>query len=334
MSRTGPRFLATLLTVAACSASAEVDIETRVGDDGDAVAVEQSLTELRDHASLFWETTRRDGVRAALHTTRARDGAEDVDVATLISPPRTLEDLHDRVTQLRTTPLENLELPARALARTPAHLWPQLRELMLAERKHRKQDYRVLLSLIGGDVPNRYGHFARAWKRAHGHKIKLSEDWFEDLLALDQARVQPIFHDIYRDCVLEAALLRAATEIGREPARAPVVVDALLAAAYVHKGTFRDEVGRAIRRIGEPAVPSLVRRSIRPSPPPKLSKKQRAAFDESVEVKQSEYAEFQLDRMDRLLAHRAIGAVREDPGQLSDLLAAYGERRPSQAAAP
>lgn len=319
---------------AACSGSAEVDVETRVGDDGDAAALERSLAELRDRASLLWETSRRDGVRAALHTARARDGAEDVDVATLISPPRTLEDLHDRVTQLRTTPLENLELPARALARTPAHLWPQLRELMLAERTHRKQDYRVLLSLIGGDVPNRYGHFARAWKRAHGHKIKLSEDWFEDLLALDQARVQPIFHDIYRDCVLEAALLQAASEIGRAPARAPVVVDALLAAAYVHKGTFRDEVGRAIRRIGDPAVPSLVRRSIRPPTPEGLSEKQRAAFDDSVEVRQSEYAEFQLDRMDRLLPHRAIGAVREDPAQLSDLLAAYGERRPSQAAAP
>lgn len=319
--------------LAGCSGSAEVEIETHVGDDGDAQAFTRALEAGRERVARFLETRERDGLRAAMLTARDSED-EDVDIAALITPPRTPEEFADRVEQLRTTPLDNLELPARALARTPATLWPQVRERLLAERPHRKQDYRVLLSLIGGDVPNRYGHFERAWKRAHGHKVKLSEDWYEDLLALDRSRVQPIFDEIFRDCVLETALLQAASTIGAEPERAGEVVDVLLAAAYVHTGTFRDEVGRAIRRIEDPAVPHLLRRSIRPTPPDSLDEKERAAFEESEEVKQAEYAEYQLDQMDRLLPHRAIAAVREHPRQLAALLAAYGARRPSQAAAP
>ncbi len=231
----------------------------------------------------------------------------------------------------RTAPSDELGALAEALTLTPAALWPEVEATLLAERKARKPDYKALLAMIGGDVPNRYGHFELGWKRAHGFTVKLSEDWYGDLLALPSARVSKLFRGIYRDCVVTAALLRAAAQIGRDPARTDVVVDALLAAAYVHEGTFRDEVGRAIRGLGEPAIPGLLRRS--QTPPLPVDEKAAAEVKASTAYRKAEYARVQLDRMDRLHPRKAIAAVRDDPRLLADLLAAYGLIRPEEAAA-
>lgn len=59
----------------------------------------------------------------------------------------------------REAPVAELAPLADALARTPGALWPEVEAALLAERKARKADYKALLALIGGDVPNRYGHF-------------------------------------------------------------------------------------------------------------------------------------------------------------------------------
>lgn len=249
-----------------------------------------------------------------------------------LTTPTNPETFAALVEAARSGPQAELADVADALTRTPAALWPQVEALLLAERKARKPDYKALLSLIGGDVPNRYGHFELGWKRAHGHSVLLSEDWYADLLALPSARVGKVFRGIYRDCVVTAALLRAAAAIGREPGHTEAVVEALLAAAYVHEGTFRDEVGRAIRRLGEPAIPGLLRRSL--SPPVPTDEKAANAVKASVEYRQAEYARIQLDRMDRLHPPKAIAAVRDDPRLLADLLAAYGVVRPEEAATP
>ena len=229
-------------------------------------------------------------------------------------------------------PLDELPAIAEALARTPSSLWPELAARLLGERKGRKADYKALLAGIGGDVPNRYGHFELGWKRAHGYTVKLSEDWYGDLLAMSSGRVGKSLRSIYRDCVLTAALLRAAAAIGREPARTEDVVEALLAAAYMHEGTFRDEVGRAIRRLGEPAIPGLLRRSLTPELP--ADEKEAAEVKASEAYRKAEYARVQLDRMDRLHPPKAIAAVRDDPRLLADLLAAYAVVRTEEAAAP
>ncbi|MEZ4453614.1 MAG: hypothetical protein R3B09_29435 [Nannocystaceae bacterium] len=229
------------------------------------------------------------------------------------------------VAALRDGPVADVALPARNLALAGPALWPRI-EAALSLRKARKVDYIALLERIGGDVPNRYGHFDEAWKKAHGHDIRVSEDWYEDLLALPSRSVPKALRGIYRDCVLEAALLQAASTIGREdPTLTDRVVDALLDAAYVHEGTFRDEVGRAIRRIGDPAVPRLVVRSDKPA---------IATEDDryAVPYRTAEYAEFQLDRLDRLQPRRALVALQADPRLLGALLSAYGERRPPDAA--
>lgn len=229
-------------------------------------------------------------------------------------------------------PLDELPAIAEALARTPSSLWPELAARLLGERKGRKADYKALLAGIGGDVPNRYGHFELGWKRAHGYTVKLSEDWYGDLLAMSSGRVGKSLRSIYRDCVVTAALLRAAAAIGREPARTEDVVEALLAAAYMHEGTFRDEVGRAIRRLGESAIPGLLRRSLTPELP--ADEKEAAEVKASEAYRKAEYARVQLDRMDRLHPPKAIAAVRDDPRLLADLLAAYAVVRTEEAAAP
>lgn len=252
--------------------------------------------------------------------------------AQAIAPPQDVAELAALVAALREAPHRDLGPLARALAATPAALWPELRPLLLAPRKARKADYKALLAQIGGDVPGRYGHFELAWKRAHGHDVRLSEDWFEDLLALPSRHVSKVFRTIYRDCVLEAALLRAAAAAGRDPARTEDVVDALLAAAYLHEGTFRDEVGRAIRRLGDEGLPALIRRAVLPRLP--ADEKAAQELKDSQAYRQAEYAVYQIDRMDRAHPRKALAAVRDDPHRLIELLGAYGLTRPGDAAAP
>ena len=249
-----------------------------------------------------------------------------------LAPPTTPAAFAALVASAREAAIEELPGIADVLSRTPAALWPEVSAVLLADRKARKPDYKALLAVIGGDVPNRYGHFELSWKRAHGHTVELSDDWYGDLLALPPARVSKVFRAIYRDCVITAALLRATATIGRDPDHTEAVIDALLATAYVHEGTFRDEVGRAIRRLGEPAIPGLLRRSLAPALP--ADEKAAAAIKASDEFRRAEYARVQLDRMDRLHPPKAIAAVSDQPRLLADLLAAYGVTRPEEAAAP
>jgi len=307
------RNIVLLLMLAGCSPAAEVEVSTRVGDPD---MVGQWLVEA-DPARLL----------ARLSELPA---AEDValDPSAEVVGPTTPEQLRAHIEALQTGPHKGVQAHARALAQTSSSLWPQIREHLLAPRKARKTDYIKLLSLIGGDVPNRYGHFERAWKRAHGYKVKLSEDWFEDLLALPSKRISRVFRGIYRDCLMSAALMQAASTIGREhPDQTKEVVDTLLAAAYVHEGTFRDEVGRALRGVGREALPTLVLRSIQPK-----VKKVRDTDPDPVELLQARYAEYQLDRMDRLHPQLALASVADNPRLLAQLVSAYRKRRPAEAA--
>lgn len=238
-------------------------------------------------------------------------------------PPETPEELEGLVGAIRRGPITELAGPAHRIAAAGPAVWPQVRALMLADRKAPKGDYRSLLAVIGGDVPNRYGHFNLAWKKAHGHKVKLSTDWFGDLLTLPRRKVSAMLRDVYRDCVLQTALLRAAAGAGQDPRLSGDVIEALLDAAYMQAGTFRDEVGRALERVGDEAIPPLIRAS---QPPPGRRK------DDDPRVRRAAYAELALDRMDRLHPRRATAAVVGDPRLLADVLDAYGDVRVGEAA--
>lgn len=244
-----------------------------------------------------------------------------------VHPPTDAEELASLVRALRTAPLDELDGPARRLAAAGPAVWPQVRQALVAERKAPKGDYRSLLAAIGGDVPNRYGHFALSWKKAHGHAVKLSQDWFSDLLTLPTGRISRGLMAVYRDCVIETALLRAAASIGaQDSARTGEVVATLLDVAYLHQGTFRDEVGRALSGVGDEAIPYLLIESM---PPPGRRKKDRR---EDIPALRADYARLQLDKMDRLHPQRATAAVREDPRLLARVLHAYGTVRPGEAA--
>ncbi|MEM6995158.1 MAG: hypothetical protein AAF721_31895, partial [Myxococcota bacterium] len=256
-------------------------------------------------------------------TSEADEAAKVIKLAA--HPPETPAELEGLIKALREGPLAEIAGPAHRIAAADATLWSELKALMLAERRAPKGDYRSLLAAIGGDVPNRYGHFSLAWKKAHGHRVKLSEDWFADLLSLPRSKVSPVLRKVFRDCVLQTALLRASSRIGQTPALTQDVVGALLTAAYHHQGTFRDEVGRAVQGIGDEAIAVLVRSAVLPD---------GRIRDEDPAVQRARYAAVQLDRMDRLHPQRAIDAVRADPRRLTEVLAAYGDAKVGEAAAP
>jgi hypothetical protein len=197
-------------------------------------------------------------------------------------------------------------------------VWPELLNSLESKPPHSKRDYKAVLDVIGGDVPNRYGHFARAWKRQHGYSVKLSTDWVSDLLALPEAQLTRSLRPMYRELLRRSLSFRAAAHIGREDHDlAPAVVDALLAAAYVNGGVFRDEVSRAFDEMGDAAIPQLMRRSRLPTDDPER------AFE--LGVRQAKYARFVLDRIDRWIPSRAAAPLRAEPALLADLLLAYGE---------
>lgn len=279
------------------------------------------------------EQLQREHARAVAGTVlaslRRPSSTKELEAAVVVDepqhPPTDAEQFTRLVEALEQARLDEIGGPARRLASAGPQVWPQIREALLAERRQPKTDYRSLLDAIGGDVPNRYGHFARAWKKAHGFEVKLSQDWFEDLLLLPGARVSPGLRAVYRDCVLQSALLRAAGAIGRDaPELTGEVVATLLDAAYAHEGTFRDEVGRALMALGDESIAHLLRESDETKP--------RRKDREDVAALRAEYALLQLDKMERLHPQRATDAVRDDPRRLVDVLDAYAVVRPGEAA--
>ncbi len=242
------------------------------------------------------------------------------------APPATPEDLALQLRALEHGPIDELAGPAGRLREAdPALLEPIARRL-LRRRERPKSEYRTVLGLVGGDVPNRYGTFLLHWKKDHGYAVRVSEDWYGDLLRLAPARVGRPLRPVYRDCVETVALLWAVARIGRtDPGRADRAVEILLDAAYVHFGTFRDEVGRALRSMGDAAVPALVEASR----PPPGKPRDRAG---EVAHRKAAYAAIQLDLLDRGHPQRAIAAFAERPAALARLVRAYGVRKAPEAA--
>ncbi len=302
-----------LATSLACSESPAVQVSTYVGESG-----------LSEDPYASWDDAQK-VFAAATAAWRPRARLEATGPHAVTHPPRTPDELARLIQELRHGPLDEIGGPAVRIAAATPDVWPAVKQALLAKRPAPKGDYRSLLAAIGGDVPNRYGTFKLAWKKAHGYPVKLSQDWLADLLALPRSKVSRGLRPVYRDCVLETALFQAAASIATAaPEMSGEVVAALLDAAYLHQGTFRDEVGRALRSVGEPAVPHLIRASIRP----KNARRDLRA----ISVRKAEYAAVQLDRMDRLHPRKAVSAVSDDPASLGRLFGAYALARPGEAA--
>jgi hypothetical protein len=314
-----------LAGVISCSGPpAEVVIDTRVGEQRAASDLERlrtTATALAEVGEQWWQQREQRRAVAANEPSGQSPTAEVFAVAP--EPPLEGAAFAAQVTALREGPIDEVGMITRNLAEAGPTLWPDIAALLLAEREHPKRAYTQVLAVIGGDVPNRYGHFDLHWKQAHGHDVKLSHDWFEDLLGVAPGRIMAPLRPVYREALLTVALLRAASHIARaEPRLVGEIVTVLLDAAYVHDGTFRDEIGRAIDAIGDAAIPHLLRESVPPD----------GAEDGSIPERRAAYATFCLDRMDRLHPSRALEAVADDRKLLADVLDAYALVREGEAA--
>lgn len=250
-------------------------------------------------------------------------GSDLVALPPVIGPPTNSMQLESTIAAIRKGPIDEVGAAIRNLAQADPAVWPEIRELLIAERKHGKREYKHVLATIGGDVPNRYGTFDLHWKKAHGYSVKLSEDWYEDLLALEPGRVSKGLQPVLRETLLTCALLQAAPRIAEAaPNQVEEIVDTLLTTAYVHEGTFRDEVGRSIDALGDSAVPWLMQHSVMPD----------NAKEGSIEERRASYAAYCLDRMDRLHPQRAIDAVADDRRLLAAVLRNYALTRDGDAA--
>lgn len=334
MARTLSLPLPTVLLLGAvisCSGPpAEVVIDTRVGEQRAASDLERlrtTATALAEVGVQWWELRDQRRVAAANEPSAPSDPSVPAAVAPVYDyvpePPLEPAAFAAQIAALREGPIDEVGMITRNLAEAGPALWPNIAQLLLAEREHPKRAYTQVLAVIGGDVPNRYGHFDLHWKAAHGYEVKLSHDWFEDLLGVAPGRVMSALRPVYRETLLTVALLRASSNIARaEPHRVGEIVTVLLDAAYVHDGTFRDEIGRAIDAIGDDAIPHLLRESVPPD----------GAEDGSIPERRAAYATHCLDRMDRLHPGRALEAVSDNRMLLADVLHAYALVREGEAA--
>ena len=341
-ARTRAPFGLLALSLLACTGPPpEVVIETHVGEQQarrEAEATREAVVGLATATRGWWETQTLDPLAAflphgaddegddALTDTNAGEAKPKAAPEPIVYDPRPAADADALAAQLRALAegqLDEVGLLTRNLALADPAVWPEIRGTLLAERKHPKREYKQVLGVIGGDVPNRYGHFDLHWKKAHGYDVRVSEDWFEDLLALEPARISKSLRPVYRETLQTVALLHAAAHVARtDPNLVGEVVATLLDAAYIHDGTFRDEVGRAVDSIGDTAIPHLLRESV-------------VADDwkeGSPEERRAAYARYCLDRMDRLHPSRALAAVAHDRRLLADTLLAYAEVRDGEAA--
>ena len=321
-----PRSTVLLLAgVISCSGPpAEVVIDTHVGEQRAATDLERlrmTTAALIEVGNQWW--AQRDE-RRAIAANEPSGKPPDPEVYTYTpEPPREPDAFAAQVLALREGPIDEVGMITRNLAEAGPALWPAIAELLLAKREHPKRSYAQVLAVIGGDIPNRYGHFDLHWKQAHGYDVRVSNDWFEDLLGVAPGRIMGPLRPVYRESLLTVALLRAASGIARaEPRMVGEIVPTLLDVAYVHDGTFRDEVGRAMDAIGDDAIPHLLRESVPPD---------SAEFG-TVPERRAAYATHCLDRMDRLHPSRALEAVSDDRMLLADVLSAYALVKEGEAA--
>lgn len=316
-SAIAPWLLGLAVLAGGCGTDPQVEVSTYVGPTHARHDAERSAEHAREVlAAKFSGLLDKNTVEKDENKTPRK--------APVVHPPEDAEQLQDLITALRRAPLTEIDGPARRLAHTGPQLWPEVRALLAAERPATKGDYKSTLRAIAADMPNRYGHFALQWKRDHGFKVKRSDDWLEDLLSLPTSKVSSRLRKVYRDTVLVAALMHAASTAGRTSTHAPSVIHTLLDLAWQQDGIWRDEVSRRIEAIGDEAVAPLIAASVVPP------YTKRTEFD--VAVRRPMYATAMLDRMDRLVAERAIESVAVDPERLSRVLAAYGVTRRADAA--
>ncbi len=218
-----------------------------------------------------------------------------------------------------------------------------IEKMLLAPRPFSPDAYRKLFLAMWAQVPN--------WKSGDPLWVKRSEpvfvqapkgqprlrrppphepeklDWIDALLGVPLTELEQPFNfeqmpkvelppvpTEQREALREDALHTVALIRALAATRRPEAVGPLFKLAFMLDGVFRDECGRQIRAIGDPAVAPLVRLQYEKGPPNVSLAKQRR------------YAVYQLDRMDRARPSKAVPAASDDRLR-AELLHAYGEVR-------
>lgn len=216
--------------------------------------------------------------------------------------PKSIENLHQDILQAKN------EKEQRSLISKLDHATrsdaPLLHQQLLRRTDISGAHYKQVLKAIGASVPDSKGRFAEMDKKV---------DWLNGLLSIDWGAKDSSAKRVYAESLYSVGLARALANSERIEA-----ATTLLRFAYMHRGAFRDECGRLLRKMGSYALPGLVR---------------AAAIDDPEAYRMKRYADYQLDRMNRARPELALKKA-ETPVLRAELLRAYGEMRLISAVKP
>jgi hypothetical protein len=169
-----------------------------------------------------------------------------------------------------------------------------------------------VLAAIGASMPDASGHFSEAPQ----DPSKPPLDWLDALAKLpDPADAASV------DSAMETvALLRAIAGTQDDQAAETLVDFAFLE----DQGLFRDECGRILRSMGGPALPGLLRVELERTSRPSTNADDKALWD-----REARYAAYELDRMDRASAFKALN--QPDDGLRIAVLQVFGDSKDSDA---
>jgi len=219
---------------------------------------------------------------------------------------------HDLLKTLETGPAaaDRLDAAKKLVALDPA---PVAALAKFLERKHESTDNqrRNVLHGIRAEVPNRRGRFhtpGRLTKKQQARRDNL--DWLARLVKRKKQKG-------LGEAIADVAAIRALAASKNWKA-AKVIFDF----AFSKKGIiYRDECGRYLRKMAPYSLPTLVRNS--------GIRKQRWKHRSRIR-----YATYQLERLDRQMAVKAIAATGVDERLRAELFNAFREVRYRDAARP
>ncbi|MBL4635332.1 MAG: hypothetical protein JKY56_15835 [Kofleriaceae bacterium] len=207
----------------------------------------------------------------------------------------TTTDLLQRLSKA-TTAAERISL-AKELASLGSSAVGDLKKHLQRNRKSSESSRRSVLGATGAAVPDKTGRF-RIPKRISSKTQKKNDD-FDWLAAIGKLSSRAGLADV----VVDVAIIRALASI-EDPAAGIVVLDF----AFSEGGLiYRDECGRYLRKMSPYSLPALIRGS------------------QNLKSKSMKrYSRYQLERLHRQNAHKAILAATDENLKIS-ILTAFAE---------
>ncbi len=173
---------------------------------------------------------------------------------------------------------------------------PEILKFLNRKRTSTEAQRRETLGKINAEVPDAKGRFRTPGRRTKKERQAADNlDWFAHLLS---APASPALPDVIADVVALRALAASKTDKGAE---------GLLDFAFSRVGLiYRDECGRYLRKMAPYSVPALIRAN--------GTNKKKPLWG---------YARYQLERLDRQSAPKALASARFDERLTLEVLEAF-----------